>query len=918
MSLARQRLNVDSTASSSSSSHLMANSSNPFSMLAPTGASVVNNNNNSNSIATHRVKHVKYGTEPMHATAYSSYTTNNGIYNSISIGKITNDHIFDQYISVKPRGKKQRTMAPPPPPPPPPQPQSSHSGHVALNSAQFHTGHSPDEAALASFNNFAYNFNYNFNNNNNISHMQAQQQALSVNRHHMVNFQLQQQQQQQPATQAHSAQPVMFPVGLTSSSSSASATPTTPTTPTMPTPPASTTTPSAAAAAVPASTKQQRRFDLATSRILANDELILNSVQLINFVDYYFDLDEQQQQPPATGANTHSCTKAAISPKSPTHQTSTSSSSSSPATSFTFNAANISICFPCMACSLAFKFDQTFHSHLDRRTTIIRFYCLKCQTAKTFYNKCKLLYHVYSHKSTSLLEPIYKRLRIEPISIERFALSKERPIDFDQIFATSSSSSSSSSFNFGYTITAHDQLEIKEFMRRLHHNKYMMYRCRICEALFFDRQALREHYLNSQQQQPQQQQQQHDNITGEVGGSSSERHAHVRHNYKAWKQHFVDSLLDESQFACLSDTADESAAATTTSTQFAQMLNNYSHKRLKFSTRCSTLAAMHLIKNNFELYDLVSPPLLPPQQQQQHRHNSTSTNIDDDPVLVCPECGLTFDSLTQMDNFRLHLVHECSFTTKYNCTRIRCPSSECRMLFDSIKETIAHWSNVHIVMQHKCELCHYSFDHDDGVDAVDIGDTTSTSTPYMPPTTLFDYSTHRHQQQQQQILDYNNNSSRNISNLDESCITSRAKIGLIHKHFASMHRGQAVSLMLVYKCMCRSRRGEARRSRPTTTTTTSCNSRVADDFFNDEQSELDAHAEHAEHQLNAFNDNECTFYTWNDCRKHILDLLATSVTSISCLICKKLIANDKYQMHLKNVHGFDQLCICPSCGPITE
>lgn len=151
-------------------------------------------------------------------------------------------------------------------------------------------------------------------------------------------------------------------------------------------------------AAKPSNTDEEIRTEL-ISRVLATgditrehlhtDDLVLNSVQLINFVQFYFD---EPAQPPWCNVEAGSI-----------HE-----------------KQSISVCFPCIACSYKFSFEHTFHQHLDRRSFIIRLNCLKCETFKTFFNKCKLFYHIYSHKQ-HILEPIFKSIQIESMPIEKMS-----------------------------------------------------------------------------------------------------------------------------------------------------------------------------------------------------------------------------------------------------------------------------------------------------------------------------------------------------------------------------------------------------------------------------------------------------------------------------------------------------------------
>ena len=157
-----------------------------------------------------------------------------------------------------------------------------------------------------------------------------------------------------------------------------------------------------------------------TSKILSNSEFALNCVQFINFISYYFEEMPSCQETLSMMFN-HGQEAPAGDNKCPYKPKLLDAGKKS-------NPIVVSTCFPCIVCSSQFSFEQTFHLHLERRSILIRFYCLKCETYKTFYNSCKLLYHIYSHK-LYLFEPIYKAIKIESITIDRLNLSKEKNID---------------------------------------------------------------------------------------------------------------------------------------------------------------------------------------------------------------------------------------------------------------------------------------------------------------------------------------------------------------------------------------------------------------------------------------------------------------------------------------------------------
>jgi len=152
-----------------------------------------------------------------------------------------------------------------------------------------------------------------------------------------------------------------------------------------------------------------KKLDVITS-ILNNEQVVLNSIQLINLIDIYY-ADE------ANHANDTQDRKMG-------HSSNDSIAQLHLLSSF----------FPCIACSMSFEFDQTFHLHMNRRCVYIRLFCMKCNMFKTYFNKCKLLYHIYSHKA-NLFEPLYKSVKLEALPYEKLSLNKERPIDFNAIIA---------------------------------------------------------------------------------------------------------------------------------------------------------------------------------------------------------------------------------------------------------------------------------------------------------------------------------------------------------------------------------------------------------------------------------------------------------------------------------------------------
>jgi hypothetical protein len=587
-----------------------------------------------------------------------------------------------------------------------------------------------------------------------------------------------------------------------------------------------------------------QKMDLAC-KLLDNSELLFNSAQLINFVEFYF-------EDPAT-------VPLGPPPLPPLAHAKTSANEEA-------SKQLVSTCFPCIVCSMQFSFDQTFHLHLDRRSVMIRLYCVKCDAFKTFYNKCKLLYHVYSHKM-SLFEPIYKSVRIESIPAERSLINKERSIDFDCIFANISALMSRNGenvaknglnmINNGYEIGEKDIAEVNAFLKHLLANKFVLFKCLVCEALFFDLSSLKVHFVKSQKLDMSHSffaQQQEAEAQGKQKVSA-------RSNFKTLKLKYSSSF-NKSAFAFVHEDAYSQKSSKQQALDerarnewFAGLLNCFSYKKLKFSTRCSTLASMSLINSKFQFYE------------EQSGETTASKRLNE--ALICPECGLSFDARTQTDKFRQHLIYDCLFTIKYDFTQIKCPANECKQVFETIQDSITHWLSSHTVKQHQCELC------DKKGEAYVFGSDAS-SDPAAPnePNIL------------KQIL---NEYECNSTGMPPSVISD------LNKHYAEKHRGSQVALKLAFKCLCKD---------------LTCFSQVGNGSGSN--TDLNEGLDNGDGGGNG--GGECSFTQMKNLRKHIVSLLAKSIVSFNCLMCQKMISNDKYQSHLKSDHGLDKICICPICG----
>ena len=419
------------------------------------------------------------------------------------------------------------------------------------------------------------------------------------------------------------------------------------------------------------------RVDLATKLLENNSDLVLNCVQLINFIDFYFN--------EAQSVMSHESTDS------------------------TSTQRSITACFPCIVCSMQFSFDQTFHTHLERRSVVIRVFCTKCDSLKKFYNKCKLLYHVYSHKLT-LFDAIYKSIQIESLapvelassrtnltSLQTAASSKERNIDIDLIFSNvfqagfdadyASDLAMLNVFNNGFKVCENDLVQIQLFIKRLVISNYLVYKCHVCDAIFFHLKELKQHYATSQRLEF---------ATLENTQSDTIKNAN-RAYFQSLKQKQTALLASNRKlFKNLYSSSSYylNADDKLKIDLFVNNINSFSFKKLQFSNRCYTLAAQNM---------LYSETVAPTNESSVFCMSSRS-NLDEN-LLICPECGLSFDAKTQADSFRLHLVYECLFTIKYSPFQIKCPLSACKCVFDNLDGAISHWSSNHVLKQHQCDLC---------------------------------------------------------------------------------------------------------------------------------------------------------------------------------------------------------------------
>jgi hypothetical protein len=437
----------------------------------------------------------------------------------------------------------------------------------------------------------------------------------------------------------------------------------------------------------------KKKFQL-TNKLLDNPNLLLNCVQLINFLDFYFEPDNQND----SGEDLDNISNIN---NELNHENISSNNSN-----FVLNNINensmFTIVYPCIACSMKFKYDQTFHFHLNRRSVMIRIFCQKCDTFKTFYNKCKLMYHIYSHKM-SLFEPIFKSVKIEPITVDRLNLNKEKYIDVDLILSNSLSHPLSLTKQSKiFQISANDSIQIKIFLKRILLNKFLLYKCCICDALFFDLKDLKQHYLKSQKFElditSSNSCSLNESLDISLTSNNSNKKQISRYSFKYLKQKYLESF-NKNQFKFLHLTQNNTSNLTHQDNDLiVSLLNNFTFKKLQYSTRCSMLASINLINSNFNLY-------ADKNKLSNNNIENNTQHLNKSNVLICPECGLTFDAINELHNFRLHLIHECFFINKYDSTEIKCPAINCNMIFHTLQDAVSHWSSNHMIKQHLCDLC---------------------------------------------------------------------------------------------------------------------------------------------------------------------------------------------------------------------
>ncbi len=96
----------------------------------------------------------------------------------------------------------------------------------------------------------------------------------------------------------------------------------------------------------------------------------------------------------------------------------------------------------------------------------------------------------------------------------------------------------------------------------------------------------------------------------------------------------------------------------------------------------------------------------------------------------------------------------------------------------------------------------------------------------------------------------------------------QSNISDINRHFIEKHQDHQISLKSIYICSCK--KSNLRQINPSQKS-------------NDNES-----------------DENCFHTSWKSCQNHIINLIYQILSSINCLVCNKLIPNDKYQAHLRS------------------
>lgn len=166
------------------------------------------------------------------------------------------------------------------------------------------------------------------------------------------------------------------------------------------------------------------------------------------------------------------------------------------------------------------------------------------------------------------MEPIYKSIKIESITIERLNLSKEKNIDLFRTCSTRNSTNLTSlldSYNLRPSpVQVNENEQIKSFLKRLVLNKFLLFKCAICNALFFDLKELRQHYFRTQQVEL-------DKLNQENPHKSAALNRRII--YKHLKQNYLKAF-NMKEFKWLTEGEDSDVET------FAELLNNFSFRKV--------------------------------------------------------------------------------------------------------------------------------------------------------------------------------------------------------------------------------------------------------------------------------------------------------------------------------------------------
>jgi len=217
-------------------------------------------------------------------------------------------------------------------------------------------------------------------------------------------------------------------------------------------------------------------------------------------------------------------------------------------------------------------------------------------------------------------------------------------------------------------LTSDDLINLENFQARLLKNNFELFKCVICDALFFNTNDLKDHYQIGKRM--------YLTATGQENLEETEY----------MDKYTIDSLTpfrseeDENITRNLYLNQIENII---TSLKSQQELDEFSIYKLKFASRCSLIANLNFIFNKFNLYNNQIPPA-------------------ESMMLICPECGLCFNK-NNPHLFRDHLSSTCFYSIKN--FRIKCMKPNCDFVCKTRKLTIDHFTKKHIKIVKYCEIC---------------------------------------------------------------------------------------------------------------------------------------------------------------------------------------------------------------------